>query len=133
MRSIMTTLIIFFVILAANTAAARGYGHGHGYGYGAYAHPHGAYRHYRGGYPHFRGRGANAAYLLGGVVLGALLTPPPHSHSSPPARAPVVSSAPSTATPLAVSRRLLRDIDGNCFERKVDAKRHRVTNCFAGK
>jgi hypothetical protein len=96
---------------------AKGKG-GHGY----YDHPH--HRDYRPrGRPHQHHhhhhyhrstkRSNEGAYLLGGIVIGSVLThvlQPPRTHSAP---APtVVHHAP------AVGRRLLKDTYGNCYERR---------------
>ena len=89
----------------------RGYGRDHNYG----------------GYRHRRHRGHNrGAYLAGGVVLGALLSHAIHPthHSYRRSRYDddyvirrVVREQPVNRSSN-VTRRLYRDRDGNCFQRK---------------
>ncbi|HJP35355.1 MAG: hypothetical protein QF609_09295 [Gammaproteobacteria bacterium] len=112
MRTIIITCISALLLLASVGVSARGYGYGH----------HG-FRHYG----HHGHQSGHAGYFIGGLLLGTILAPPRYA---PPPRVvyvpqptyvvPRVSYAPQAHAP--VGRRLLRDIDGNCFERKVDAR-----------
>lgn len=107
------------ILLAATPAYAGGRGHqDHGY-YGDHGYHHG-YRRDRGHYRQRRHHNREGAYLLGGLVIGTVigqaLTPRP-SYDYPretsrryPDREPVVT------------RRLYRDLDGNCFERNIDGR-----------
>lgn len=82
-------------------------------------------------YPRYRRHDANS--FVGGLVLGSLFSYPRYSSRSYNTvvyrDAPVtrtreivyVDRSPSVnATPVASGRRLLRDLEGNCFERIVD-------------
>ena len=74
----------------------------------------------------------DAGYFVGGLVLGSLLSYP--RYSPPPVERVIYRSAPAvhtrevvvvrnstqTATSIASGRRLLRDLEGNCFERVMD-------------
>lgn len=111
----------------------RGYNRGYHRGYDRAYH-----RGYKRGYRHHgrhyrRHHDRNAAYLLGGIVLGSVIT---HAVSAPRYHRPayshrdvVVVDRPTTVrsyrTPVSTSapigRSLYRDIDGNCFERRSDA------------
>jgi hypothetical protein len=99
------------------------YGHGYRDGYRDRHHdrhydrrhdyrPRGSQHHHHYYYPK-RQRSNEGAYLLGGIVIGSVLThavQPPRTYYAP---APVVvHPAP------AYGRRLLRDTYGNCFERQ---------------
>lgn len=109
-------------LLASAPAAAGGRGngyydhpgYGHGYGYGKHR---GYDRHYHHHRKHRRGRGNDGAYLLGGIVIGSLLThaltAPPRAYAAPPPQTVRYYDA-------APARRLFRDINGNCFERRDD-------------
>ena len=98
------------LLAVSNGTAARGYGHGYGHGH----------RHHGDGH-----HGSHAGYLFGGLLLGSILAqpryaPPPRVVYVPlPTTTPVVPArhVPTQAT---ISRRLLRDINGNCYERKID-------------
>lgn len=124
---IVMGMVALFVV-ASNPALARGYGHGyrHSYGHGGGGWGHrgfNGYGHHRGYYGH---RGGHAGYLVGGLVLGALLAPPRYVAPPTVIYAPSVPAPAPVSTPVVtprqatVSRRLLRDINGNCFERKID-------------
>ena len=99
------------LLVVSTGASARGYGH-HGYGHG--------YRH--SGYGH---HGSDAGYLFGGLLLGSILAqpryaPPPRVVYVPQPTTTTVVAAHHVPTQATISRRLLRDINGNCFERKID-------------
>lgn len=117
MRIISIACVTAMLLVMSLDATAGGYGRGYR-GYGGH------------GYHGYHG-GGDAGYFVGGVLLGTLLTAP-RRYYPPPARVvvvpqptvvvpqPTVAYAP--AAQAAVSRRLLRDINGNCFERKLDGQ-----------
>ena len=119
MRSLLVIFVSALIVTASVDASARGYGGRH---YG------GHYRGYSGGY--YGGHHHNyAPYFVGGMLLGAMLTPP--RYYPPPTQVvyvqrPTVVAAPQVvyaqpqASPSAVGRRLLRDLNGDCFERRFD-------------
>lgn len=98
------------LLAVSNGTAARGYGHGYGHGH----------RHHGDGH-----HGSHAGYLFGGLLLGSILAQPRYA---PPARVVYVPRPTTTTvvpashvpTQATISRRLLRDINGNCYERKID-------------
>lgn len=88
----------------------------------------------------------DAGYFVGGLVLGSLLSAPRYS---PPVERVVYRSAPVVtqrevvvvtnpvvhntvnssargSSPVASGRRLLRDLEGNCFERIIDAEGNEI-------
>ncbi len=85
-----------------------------------------------GGYPRYRYRNHryDAGSFVGGLVLGSLLSPGySHRHydsvtyTRPVTRTRrvIVRQAPATAaSSAATGRRLLRDLEGNCYERITD-------------
>jgi hypothetical protein len=97
----------------------RGYGSGFNFSYGNY---------------YSRHRGYDSGSFFGGLVLGSLFNS--FRHSSRDVETVVYRNAPpnstrkivyvdqaqtrSAAAPVASGRRLLRDLEGNCFERIVD-------------
>ena len=99
------------LLIGSTGVSARGYGH-HGYGHG--------YRNYGHG-----NNGSDAAYLFGGLMLGSILAqpryaPPPRVVYVPQPTITTVVPVRTTLTQATISRRLLRDINGSCFERKID-------------
>jgi len=111
MRKICVAFATILLLVTSVGATAGGYGYRHHGGYGNYG--------YHGG--------GDAGYFVGGLLLGTLLSAPRYA---PPPRVvyvPQVAYAvprvsyvqPSHAV---VARRLLRDINGNCFERKIDGR-----------
>lgn len=84
----------------------------------------------------------DAGYFVGGLVLGSLLSAPRYSppvervvYRSAPVvtqrevvvvNNPVSSAAPTSGAPVASGRRLLRDLEGNCFERIIDAEGNEI-------
>jgi hypothetical protein len=117
MKKLISAWTVVFLLVASSGVAARGYGYGHhGYGHHGYAH---------GGHNY----GAHAGLLVGGLLLGSILAAPRYSTPRYAPRPhivyvpqPVASvSHVSSAPPVRISRRLLRDINGHCFERKIDA------------
>ncbi|MEQ8952513.1 MAG: hypothetical protein RL120_00125 [Gammaproteobacteria bacterium] len=131
MKKLLLSLSVIAALVASQSAFAdhryyRGYNHhrsgaywgvsfGNHYGYNRY-HRHG---HYDGG------------AFVGGLVLGSLLSYPSYTSSRyetvryvkrPVVRSREVVYVRQAATRTqATGRRLLRDLDGNCFERVIDA------------
>jgi hypothetical protein len=84
----------------------------------------------------YRNRGFDAGDFLGGLVLGSIISAP--RYPARPAERVIDSSAPVVRTvqssppiyssgsaierpaPVASGRRLLKDLEGNCFERIID-------------
>jgi len=103
----------------------RGYGSGFNFSYGNY-------------YPHRRGHDSGS--FLGGLVLGSLFNYPRYSsrnvetivyRDAPATRTREIvyvdrAQARNTAAPVASGRRLLRDLEGNCFERNVDEQGNEI-------
>jgi len=103
----------------------RRYNSGFGFSYGNY-------------YP--RRRGYDSGSFVGGLVLGSLFSYP--RYSSRNVETVVYRDAPATRTreivyvdkshtgrtnaPVASGRRLLRDLEGNCFERIVDEQGNEI-------
>tara|TARA_B110000858_G_scaffold77483_1_gene89789 strand:- start:27815 stop:28378 length:564 start_codon:yes stop_codon:yes gene_type:complete len=97
----------------------RHYGSGFNFSYGNY---------------YSRHRGYDSGSFVGGLVLGSLFNYPRYSsrnvetivyRDAPATRVREIVYADQaqtrgTATPVASGRRLLRDLEGNCFERIVD-------------
>ena len=123
-RTLVITLTCI-VVGGATLPAQAGYHRGHGYGWGGYDHYYDGYhshRHHR--HRYHRRSDRRAAYLAGGLLLGSLITHAAYAHKQralepryehrPLARGSASSSPP-------VSRRLLLDRDGNCFERQRGA------------
>ena len=114
MKRLVILSITGLLIFACATATAGRYRH-HGF------HGHGFRHHTFHGHHH----GSAAGYFFGGLALGTLFAPPPRYVAPPVVYVPppvTVTPAPTSAPARAmVSRRLLRDINGQCFERKVDA------------
>jgi hypothetical protein len=86
-----------------------------------------------------RNRRYDSGIFVGGLVLGSLLSYPRYSsrnHESVVYRTPPVTrtreiiyvdnSSSRSATPVASGRRLLRDLEGNCFERIVDEQGNEI-------
>ena len=102
-----------------NRNYGRGYGSGFNLSYGNY---------------YSRHRGYDSGSFFGGLVLGSLFNSSRHSSRNIETviyrNAPTTSTREivyvdqaqtrSTAAPVASGRRLLRDLEGNCFERIVD-------------
>lgn len=97
----------------------RRYGGGFNFSYGNY---------------YSRHRGYDSGSFVGGLVLGSLFSYPRHStrnvetvvyRNAPATRTREIvyvdqSQTRGTTAPVASGRRLLRDLEGNCFERIVD-------------
>lgn len=128
--SIMAAAALMLTLVAPTSwADGRGYGHyKHGYGHG-YRHYHGGhgYRYYGGHHHHKHHNGGDddeVAYLVGGLLLGGILTHAYHT-SQPRYVAPAPAYAPAYAVP-AADRRLVRDAAGNCYESYYDASGREV-------
>ena len=98
------------------------YGHyygGHGYYHGGYARPgyYGYAPYY--GYNHNHNNNNEAAYLVGGLVVGSLLTNAYIRSQQRPVYTTTVVQQPQVVP--AQGRHLLRDLNGDCFERSTDA------------
>ena len=103
----------------------RRYGSGFNFSYGNY---------------YSRHRGYDSGSFVGGLVLGSLFSYPRHTsrdvetvvyRDAPVTRTREIvyvdqSQTHSTATPVASGRRLLRDLEGNCFERNVDEQGNEI-------
>ncbi len=107
MSKITIVCVTALLLVVSAGASARGYGYGH----------HGGH--------HYGHHGGHAGFFFGGLLLGTVLArphyvPSPHVVYLPPPTyvTPRASYAPQSQA--SVSRRLLRDIKGNCFERKLD-------------
>ena len=110
-----------------------GYGHGYnGHGGGYYPpryypyRPYYAYRPYTPyyGYPYYpqhhnNNHSDSAAYLIGGLVVGSLLTNA-YNKSQQNAYSGQQYSQPNQVVAAPQGRRLLRDLNGNCYERTTD-------------
>lgn len=87
---------------------------------------------------YYRRHDHDAGYFVGGLVLGSLLSAP--RYSPPPVERVIYRSAPVVTTrevvvvdrsaasraPVASGRRLLRDLEGNCFERIIDEEGNEI-------
>ena len=107
MRKIIIACMTTLLLVASTATSAGGYG----------------YRHH--GYGHHGHHGGHAGYFVGGLLLGTLLAPPRYVPSPPVVYVPrpaYVGPRVSYVAPAPIGRRLLRDIDGNCFERKIDTR-----------
>ena len=154
----MNRNMVAFIAAASLMAAAPTFADGGGRGHGGYhgGHGNGHYGHYRGyggGYKGYRYAGYGnywrgyrpyryapyygyynnnhsdeAAYLVGGLVVGSLLTNAYYRSQQTPVYTTqtVVQPAPVVVQSTQVvgqgqGRRLLRDLNGDCFERTTDA------------
>lgn len=129
----MKALIIgvsLLIIFATSSALARDYHRGGYYGDHHGSH-HGYNRHHYNG--HYRNRNHHGEYLIGGLILGSLISHsyrerrsyPRHTYSRSYNNNPYYQDGYSrvirtTNTPIVTGRRLFKDIDGNCFERRQD-------------
>ncbi|MDA1370820.1 MAG: hypothetical protein O2971_08690 [Proteobacteria bacterium] len=90
-------------------------------------------------YPRYRSRHYDSGSFVGGLVLGSLLSYPSYSsrrydtvtyRSRPVTRTREVvvvkDRAPVNSAPIASGRRLLKDLEGNCFERNVDEEGNEI-------
>jgi len=117
MKKLIPALIALMLITFSYDASARDRHHrrSHHYSYGY------SFGHHYGGH-HYSSHHSDAGWLLGGFVLGSMLTRP-YYRSEPVVRTReiVYVKDPATNSTIAVTgRRLLKDLEGNCFERTVD-------------
>jgi hypothetical protein len=114
MKRFVVALMTASLLAVSGGAWAGGYGH-------HYSPP----RHYSYGHHHSH----SGAYLLGGVVLGAVLAdafyrpaPPTvvYVERSPYYRPRVIYREETVTVPVPAQRSLLRDLKGNCFEISSD-------------
>ena len=150
--SVIAALILSQAAWADGRHNRRGYnswGYNSYYGYNRYDNR--RYNSYHYGY---RGRGYSNYYnnryygrrhhydsgsFIGGLVLGSLFSYPRYSsrrydtvtyRSAPVIRTrevvTVINSSPSNTAAVASGRRLLRDLEGNCFERVVDEEGNEI-------
>ena len=118
---------LMLAMLAMNPAAYADGWHGngndnddhrHGSWHGPAYHPVPARPYYAYPYPQHKNNNNHAewpAYLVGGLVLGALLA------NAFPGSGPTSNYSSEQSTPTtAQGRRLFRDANGNCYERRTD-------------
>jgi len=114
---------LMLAMLAMNPAAYADNWHDddhHGSWHGPAYHPVPGRPYYAYPYPQHKNNNNHTewpAYVVGGLVLGALLTKA-FPGSRPTAYADAVPSSPPTA--VAQGRRLFRDASGACYERRTD-------------
>lgn len=133
MKKTILVLVGVSIALLSQSASAdhrwgRGYDRYYGYGYGSHYYPYygrpGFYVGYSRGRRHHHGFSTGS--FIGGLVLGSVLTYPRYRdryYRRTPVRTSEVRvvqrSVPSTVT-VTSSRRLLRDLEGRCFEIQRD-------------
>ena len=130
MKPIALVTLLLMLLGGSNVALAGGKGHGCGYygcygGYPGYRPPSYGYRPYY-GYQTKNNNNSNSsvAYALGGLVLGAVLTNAYNQSRTPQPQATYVQQTyqvPVQRVVITQPRRLLRDLNGNCYERTTDA------------
>jgi len=143
LKRIFTTVALLGALVLSQTAAADSRHHRWGfssYGFGNH------YSHYNpyhfgssfgyGGFSygsrHHRNRRHSTGSFVGGLLLGSLLSYPSYSRRSyervRPAREIVYvqKSTPRSNTTVVTGRRLLRDLEGNCFERNIDERGNEI-------
>jgi len=146
MKKLLLALSALIAFAFSQTASADGFywggysGWGSGGFYRGYSPFHYGYgrRHFAGSYGHYylryrhRHRHWDSGSFVGGIVLGSLLSQPRRSHrhyDTVTYRRPVTTTrevvyvnrnSQGSSSPVASGRRLLKDLEGNCFERIVD-------------
>ena len=114
MKRLVAGLVASALLIATPAAFAgdRGWHGGHGY--------HGGYRYYGGHHHNNNNNDDDWAWALGGLVLGGIVG---HGISQAHAQPAVIQSTPvySQPYPPATGRRLLRDLQGRCYDIGTDA------------
>jgi hypothetical protein len=131
MKPIALVAVLMLSFGGAGEALAGDHGHGCGYygcGGGGYYHARPYYPYNRGyygyyGYPQHKNNNnsnSSVAYAIGGLALGAILM---NAYNQNRAPAPSYYTQQQTyqAPPAAQGRHLVRDLNGNCYERTTDA------------
>jgi hypothetical protein len=121
MKSIALVALVTLSLAGAGEAMAGGkgcgyYGCGGGYYHGRPYYPYGGYYY---GYPQHKNNNnsnSSVAYAIGGLALGAILM---NAYSQN--RAPSYTQQSYQAPPAPQGRHLVRDLNGKCYERTVDA------------
>ena len=113
-KKIIAIVTAIFLTAAFSLPAQAGGYNGHHYRHGGH--------HYRHGGHHSSDAGA---YLAGGLILGSLIGHAYSRHNRPYyepyyGRTVVVDAPVVTRSSPRISRRLLRDRDGNCFEKNYN-------------
>lgn len=130
-RGPLAAVAVAAVLVLSAPVAWAGHG-GHGWSrhhhHGGHGYWGGGYRHWYGGWGHGYGHHGHGggddevAYLVGGLLLGGILT---HAYHTSPARYAVPTTTyvtqPYVYVPPRTERRLVRDAAGNCFESHFDA------------
>jgi hypothetical protein len=123
-RLIATAAALTLTFTAPLSWAGGGHGRGHYYGghghyYGGHGHYYRGHGHYYHRHGHHNGDDDEVWYLVGGLLLGGVLT---HAYHTSQARAyaPAAPAYAGYAAPTP-SRRLVRDAAGNCYESYFDA------------
>ncbi len=123
MKKLIPALIALMLITFSYDASARDrhYRRSHHYSYGHHYSGH----HFSFGH-HYSSHHSDAGWLLGGLVLGSVLSRPQYRYdyrSQPVVRTReivYVKNRATNSTKAVTGRRLLKDLEGNCFERTVD-------------
>ena len=145
MKKLLMSLAVMLALLASQSSFADnrhyrgGYNHYRGGSY--YNRHYSPSRYYRDsgyfsvsfgnhyGYRHGHYGSHDAGAFVGGLVLGSLISAPSYSYpryetvryvSRPVSRTVYIKEAVTRPAAIASGRRLLRDLEGNCFERVVD-------------
>jgi hypothetical protein len=125
MKSVLLTMLSLVFLVCNNPALADrnshigsvSYGYsGYNYNYGGYYYPPPYY-----GYSHHHNSNNEAAYALGGLVVGSLLTNAYLQHRVvQPVYVEQRYQVPARVIVVQQPHRLLRDITGHCYERITD-------------
>ena len=127
MKKLIPALIALMLITFSYDASAsdRHHRRSHHYSYGhSFGHHYGGH-HFSFGH-HYSGHHSDAGWLLGGLVLGSVLSRPRYRYdysSEPVVRTReivYVKDRSTNSTKVITGRRLWKDLEGNCFERTVD-------------
>ena len=116
MKRLLATCMAAVLIASSAAPLAGGFARrGHGYPSGHHSYP--------------RYHSNRGAYLVGGILLGSVLTHAFSPRPSPevvyierrPYRSPrIVYEEPTTVVRRPAGRRLVRDLNGNCYEQRFD-------------